>query len=199
MTATSTQAATSPEVLDAAALISRLAKPAPAIVDFTEVRFSPLLTQPVIVSGTLGYEGPDTLDRRVTSPYREDTEIRGNAVKVRREGEPERSFGLKRAPELQGLLSAFTALLAGDSAAVERGFAISAQGSEAAWHVTLIPRDARLSKRVQQIRIDGRSDQPRCFWILNDNNGASVMLLGITSHAELPQPLTREWLERSCQ
>jgi len=40
--------------LDAPALIQRLAKPAPAIIDFTEVRFSTLLKQPLIVSGTLG-------------------------------------------------------------------------------------------------------------------------------------------------
>jgi hypothetical protein len=26
-----------------------------------------------------------------------------------------------------------------------------------------------------------------------------VMLLGLASHTELPQPLTREWLERKCR
>lgn len=183
---------------DARELIARLAKPAPATVDFTEVRLSSLLRQPVIVSGTLSYEGPTTLDRHVTQPYREDTEIRGESVRVRREGEAERSFALKRAPELQSLLTGFTSLLAGDYAAVERAFEIAAAGNHNAWQISLTPRDARMARRVKQIRIEGRSDLPRCFSILGDNDGANIMLLGAATHTELPQPLTREWLERRC-
>ena len=184
--------------LDAKVLIAQLAKPAPATIDFTEVRFSPLLKQPVMVSGTLGYTGPTTLDRHVTQPYREDTEIRGESVRVRRDGEAERSFALKRAPELQGLLTAFTSLLAGDHSAVDRTFKIAATGNHDTWQIALTPRDARMSKRVKQIRIEGRSDVPRCFSILNDNDGASMMLLGAATHTELPQPLTRDWLVRFC-
>ncbi|HWK74492.1 MAG TPA: LolA-related protein [Povalibacter sp.] len=186
------------DAADAKTLISQLAKPTPATIDFSEIRFSPLLKQPLIVSGTLGYQGSTSLDRHVTRPYRETTEIRGDSVLVRREGEPERSFGLKRAPELQGLLSAFTSLLAGDHAAVEREFTIDAAGDSSAWRILLAPRDARLSRRVKLIRIEGRNDAPRCFSIIGDNNGASVMLLGATAHAELPKPVTREWLERFC-
>ena len=184
--------------LDAAALIQRLAKPAPATIDFAEVRFSPLLKQPLIVSGTLGYAGPTTLDRHVTQPYREDTEIRGESVRVSREGEPVRSFALKRAPELSGLLTAFTALLAGDHDSVTREFEIAVSGNETLWQLKLTPRDARVRKHVPGIQIHGRRDLPRCFTISNDNGGASVMLLGGASQAQLPQPLTREWLERFC-
>jgi hypothetical protein len=187
------------ESIDAQALISRLARPAPATIDFTEIRFSSLLKQPVIVSGTLGYAGPDTLDRRVTSPYREDTEIRGDAVKVKREGEPERSFAIRRAPELQGLLSTFSSMLAGDHSVLERSFEITASGTDDRWQLELKPRDPRFSKRVRTVNIQGHADQPDCFWILNNDAGASVMLLGLASHTELPQPLTREWLERKCR
>ncbi|HSC16380.1 MAG TPA: LolA-related protein, partial [Gammaproteobacteria bacterium] len=42
---------------DSAALIARLAKPAPATVAFVEVRFSTLLVEPLVVGGTLVYEG----------------------------------------------------------------------------------------------------------------------------------------------
>ena len=187
------------ESLDAQALISRLARPAPATIDFTEIRFSALLKQPVIVSGTLGYAGPNTLDRHVTSPYREETEIRGDAVKVKREGEPERSFAIRRSPELQGLLNTFSALLAGDHSVLNQSFAISASGSDDHWELQLKPRDPRFSKRVNTVNIQGHADLPECFWILNNDAGASVMLLGAASHTELPQPLTREWLERKCR
>ncbi|MFL6549192.1 MAG: LolA-related protein [Povalibacter sp.] len=187
------------ESLTAETLISRLARPAPATIDFTEIRFSPLLKEPVIVSGTLGYAGPDTLDRHVTSPYREDTEIRGDAVKVRRPGEPERSFAIRRSPELQGLLNTFSSMLAGDHSVLERSFEISVSGNDDAWQLALTPRDPRFSKRVSVVNIQGHADQPQCFWIINKDAGASVMLLGLASHTELPQPLTREWLERKCR
>ena len=184
--------------LDTHGLIRRLAKPAPASIAFTEIRFSPLLQQPLVVSGTLGYGGPTALDRQVTRPYREDTEIRGESVRVSREHEPTRSFALKRAPELRGLLQAFTALLAGDQAAVERDFTIGATGDEASWRLILTPVDARARRRVKQVEIDGREGTPRCFAVVNASQGASVMLLGAAADAELPQPLTREWITRFC-
>jgi hypothetical protein len=187
------------DALDTQALIRRLAKPAPASIAFAEIRFSPLLQQPIIVAGELGYSGPTILDRHVTRPYREDTEIRGESVKVSREGEPVRSFALKRAPELQGLLTAFTALLAGNQADIEKSFTITATGDEESWQLVLTPIDARARRRVKQIEINGRDGTPRCFAIVNANEGASVMLLGAVVDAELPQPLTREWVTRFCR
>lgn len=186
------------DALETQALIRRLAKPAPATIAFAEIRFSPLLQQPIVVAGDLGYIGPTELDRRVTRPYREDTEIRGESVKVRRAGEPERSFALKRAPELQGLLTAFTALLAGNQADIEKQFKLAVRGDEESWRLVLTPVDARVRKRVKQIEIEGRDASPRCFAIVNANDGASIMLLGAAVETELPQPLTREWITRFC-
>ena len=50
------------------------------------------------MSGELGYSGPTSLDRRVLQPYREHTTIRGESVRVEREGEPARSFALSARP-----------------------------------------------------------------------------------------------------
>src|SRR5690349_2980018 len=152
--------------LDADALIKRLTKPAPATVAFREVRFSSLVNEPLIVTGELGYEGPTSLDRRVTEPYHETVAIRGESVRVEREGEPSRSFGLNRAPELRGLLSGFTALLAGDPAVLERSFQVAASGSDEAWTLELTPSDARARRRLQQIVVNGRADLPQCFTML---------------------------------
>lgn len=120
----------SPTEPDADALIARLAKPAPATVAFTEVRFSRLLREPLIVSGELGYSGPISLDRRIATPYREDTAIRGESVKVERQGEKPRSFALKHAPELRGLLSGFSAMLSGDATALRQNFAVTMTGDD---------------------------------------------------------------------
>jgi hypothetical protein len=184
--------------LDAPSLIGRLAKPAPATVAFREVRFSPLINEPLIVAGELGYTDATSLDRRVTEPYRETVAIRGESVRVEREGSPPRSFGLNRAPELRGLLSGFTALLTGDSAALERNFSIAASGTDAAWTLELTPSDNRARQRLQQIVVNGRADVPQCFTMLTANGGASVLLLGAAADRELPKPTTLEALKHLC-
>lgn len=179
-------------------LIGRLARPAPATVAFTEVRFSPLLQHPLIVSGQLGYSGPASLDRRVTTPYREETAIRGESVRVVREGEPARSFALKRAPELQGLLTGFTALLAGDADALRDSFEIQTSGDDSAWTIELTPTDRRARRRLRQIAVTGQGDEPRCLSVFNTDKGASVLLLGEVAGETLPSGITLETVQRRC-
>jgi len=117
-------------VADPESLIHRLARTAPASVGFVEVRYSSLLRAPIVVSGELTYLGPARLDRDVTAPYREHTAIRDESVSIEREGEQPRTLALRRAPELRGLLTGFSGVLAGDSAAVKRSFAIAAKGAD---------------------------------------------------------------------
>jgi hypothetical protein len=119
-------------------------------------------------------------------------------VRVERKGSPPRSFGLNRAPELRGLLSGFTALLAGDPAALERNFSIAANGREDAWTLELTPTDKRAQRRLQQIVVNGRADVPRCFTMLAANGGVSVLLLGAAADRELPRPTTLEALKHLC-
>jgi hypothetical protein len=184
--------------IDVQATIAALAQAEHSSVDFTEIRFSAVLKEPLIVSGILGYDGPQALDRQVLSPYRETTQIREDAVTINREGEQERRFALRRVPELQGLLQAFAALLGGDYSALERNFTIAPAGTPQTWQLALTPRDTRLRKRIAQFQIDGHVKQPQCFWLLSDDASFSVMLLGPLAHTELPSPPTREWLQAKC-
>jgi hypothetical protein len=163
---------------DARTLIERLAREPPASIAFTEARFSPLLREPLIVSGELAYLGPTSLDRRVTKPYRETTSIRGRTVRVEREGEKPRSFALDRAPELERLLMAFGALLAGDSAALEKDFAIAAAGDDADWSLELTPLAERARRRLRALAIFGSGTEPRCFVTFETQQGGSVLVLG---------------------
>ncbi len=183
---------------DADALIARLAKPAPATVEFTEVRFSRLLREPLIVAGELGYSSATSLDRRVTTPYRENTAIRGESVKVEREGEKPRSFALKHAPELRGLLTGFTAMLSGDAAALRQTFTVKMTGSDDAWTLELTPRDARLGKRLRAIEITGSHSEPRCFSMTTADGANSVLLLGAVAREPVPKNVTEQAMDQRC-
>jgi hypothetical protein len=184
---------------DADALIAALARPPPSTVAFTEVRFSPLLRNALIVSGELGYSGPANLDRRVRQPYREDTSIRGESVRVEREGSPPRSFALRRAPELRGLLDGFSALLAGDAATIKLRFDIAVAGEEDNWRLELTPRDAGARRRLQQIVVVGAANAPRCFSMMYADSGSSVMLLGDAAQEPVAADVTPEVLQQRCE
>ena len=180
------------------ALIARLAKPAPATISFTEVRFSKLLRAPLIVAGDLGYSGPDSLDRRVTTPYREHTAIRGESVKVERDGEKPRSFALKHAPELRGLLSGFSAMLAGDPATLRKTFTVEMTGDDDAWTLQLVPIDAKTGRRLRKIEVTGQQSEPRCFSMTTADGATSVLLLGAAANDPVATDVTLVALERRC-
>ncbi|MET0533221.1 MAG: LolA-related protein [Steroidobacter sp.] len=183
---------------DVAGLVAQLAKPAPATIEFTEVRFSHLVREPLIVSGELGYSGPTSLDRRVTTPYREHTSIRGESVKVEREGEKPRSFALKHAPELRGLLAGFSAMLSGDADALQRAFTAQASGSGNEWVLKLRPKDAKAQRRLARIEVTGSGAEPRCFSMVGADNSFSVLLLGTAAKEPLPDKVTEKTVSTRC-
>jgi len=164
--------------VDPERLIDRLARTAPASVGFVEARYSPLLRQPIVVSGELAYLGPTSLDRDVTAPYREHTAIRDGSVSIEREGEQPRTFALRRAPELRGLVAGFAGVFAGDSAAVKRSFTIDARGAEDAWTLELTPLDPGTQRRVSRILVTGAADEPRCLMVFGEREATTVTLLG---------------------
>lgn len=184
---------------ETAALIARLARPAPADTAYTEVRFVSLLKQPLVLHGQLHYGGDGELGKRVDAPYRETTTISAGRVDVARAGKPVQHFSLDRAPELQVLLSAFSALLGGDAAALSRFYAIDASQSGAGFRVTLTPRSADVGKHLREFIVDGSGSEPRCFTLRQTDGDDSVMLLGPAAAAPLAQPPTRATLAALCR
>ncbi len=177
-----------------------LARPAPDRIAFAEVRFSPMLEEPLEVSGELEYLGPERLARHVTEPYEEVTLIEGNHVRIRRQEERERNFSLERAPELRGLLATFVAMLSGDAAALETYFepTLTRRSAEdPRWTLLLEPRAAATRARLGTFRIHGAGTTPNCISIVAGEGKASIILLGPTAAAR-PEPMSLEALEQLC-
>ena len=183
---------------DLDALLARLARPTPDTTSFVEVRYSSLLETPIVVSGRLEHRQDGSLVRRVDSPYREVTELRGENVTVEREGSKPRHFSLNRAPELRGMLASFAALLQGDRQMLDRYFVVALQGTDARWEITLSPRDAKLKRHLSRITVNGRDDRPRCFTLEEPDADASLMAIGVERPGDLPQPLEQKALEAWC-
>jgi len=189
--------ATPPE---AVALIARLARPAPADTAYVEIRFVGMLEQPLVLRGELHYGGADRLGKRVDAPYQETTTIADGSVEVQRAGKPAQRFSLDRAPDLQALLAAFGALLAGDAATLAKYYQIEAIQAGGDFSLKLTARSARPGKLNRVVvSVDGGADEPRCFSLYQPDGDASVMLLGALAGASLPDPPTRPALEKLCR
>jgi hypothetical protein len=183
---------------DAQALIASLGRPAPARTAFAEARFMKLLDRPLVVSGELAWLGDDKLQRTVTAPRAERFTIADGEVTQERDGRSPRRFSLKHAPQLQGLLDSFTALLSGDAARLAEAFQIQRSGSDAArWTLMLTPRDDRVAKKVASIRIDGEANEPRCMVMQEADGDVAIDLLGPLA-AKMPAAPTRDALLMLC-
>jgi Outer membrane lipoprotein carrier protein LolA-like len=176
LTLTSLAAARDPTDLDG--LLAALARPAPAEIAFRELRFTKLLTVPIRVAGHLEYRGQDRLARVVEWPWQERTDIDAGTVRIERPGEPARVFSLSRAPELEGLIGSFAAVLAGDRDRLERDFDAALTSDATGWHLDLTPRDAKLRRRLVTIRVSGQGTTPACFAFIEGDGDMSLVLLG---------------------
>lgn len=186
MALTAPLAAALPEAPEAHDLVARMARSAPAYTAFVEVRFSGLLDRPLISRGELEYRGPGELARQVTEPHNELTTIEGSHVTMERAGREPRHFDLQRAPEMEGFLRGFGALLGGDAEALATDFTLSSSGTDSSWRLQLKPRDVRLARRIASIEVDGSGDEPRCFRTNDADGDVSVMLVGELAQIALP-------------
>jgi hypothetical protein len=189
----------SPAAPDAAAIVARLARPAPADTAYREVRFVSVLKQPLVLDGSLHYGGDGELGKDVDRPYRETTTISHGKVEVRRTGKPAQRFSLERAPELQALLAAFSALLGGDAATLGRYYDIAAAQDGDRFTLTLTPRLPDLARHLREVVVDGRGNEPRCFSFRQKDGDSSVMLLGPLRESVLADPPTTAALAALCR
>jgi hypothetical protein len=162
---------------DPARLVAAMQRTPPARTAYTEVRFSGLLERPLILHGELEYLGPGKLAKRVDAPYRETMTVADGQASVRRGDRPERRFALAQAPELDGFLRGFAALLGGDAATLAADFELAASGDARHWRLVLTPRDARLKRRIAAIEVDGAGGDARCFHTREADGDASVLLV----------------------
>jgi hypothetical protein len=184
---------------DAHALVASLVRPPPARTTYTEVRWSSLLERPLVLRGELEYLGPGQLGKRVDTPYREQLTVADGAAKVQRGEGAARTFTLGQAPELEGFLRGFSALLGGDAAALERDFTLEASGAADAWRLSLKPRDRRLAQRIRAIEVDGSGSTAHCFRTRQVDGDLAVLLVEAHAGLKLPNRPSAPQIDALCR
>lgn len=185
--------------VDAGALVASMKRDVPARTAYTEVRFSSLLERPLILRGELEYLGPGRLAKNVETPYEERTSVENGEASVQRGDKPARTFSLSQAPELEGFLRGFAALLGGDAETLERDFELGAAGTRESWRLTLTPRDDRLKRRVSAIEVDGAGASAHCFTTREADGDVNVLLVESLADAKLANRPTPPMIGALCR
>jgi hypothetical protein len=118
---------------------------------------------------------------------------------VQRGDNPARRFSLSQAPELEGFLRGFAALLGGEAEGLARDFHLGVAGNASAWHLKLTPRDDRLARRVTAIEVDGSGKSARCFRTIEADGDVSVLLVESLADAKLPTRPTPPMIDALCR
>jgi len=145
-------------------------------VDFIEQHFLAVLKRPVESSGIMIYDAPGRLEKRTKEPRPETLLLEGDVLTVQRGGQT-RVLDLKAYPTILPLVESMRATLAGDSSALERAFTVQYAGGLSHWMLTLVPRDARVARKISKVRIEGVRDNLITVEILETDGDRSLMTL----------------------
>ncbi|HVE22268.1 MAG TPA: LolA-related protein [Acidocella sp.] len=141
-------------------LMQSLAQVRTASARFTERQTAPVLSAPLISTGTLTYAAPDYLRKTTLTPVPEIFTL--DHGKVTLTGSPSGGthvFALDQDPRIAGLVEGIRATLAGDLPALDRFYTVSLTGSAAGWQLHLLPKDPSLARFLRSITISGSQDR----------------------------------------
>jgi hypothetical protein len=155
-------------------LLAGFARKGSAHASFIERKTVRVLDRPLVSSGELRFEPPDVLEKRTLRPRPELLRLEGECLTVER-GDRKLSLDLRSTPEAAALIDSIRATLAGDREALERGYRLQLEGTEASWALTLTPREPTLGAWVQRIRIAGRRAEVSVIEILQSNGDSTLM------------------------
>nr|WP_280855215.1 LolA-related protein [Pararoseomonas indoligenes] len=123
--------------------------------------------------GTLLWQAPSTLEKRVVEPFAERVTVSGNRVVYERDGRERQEVNLEQAPEVRALVEAIRSTLAGDLPTLLRFWKADFEGNPDNWTIHLTPLSVRVMAVVQRVIIHGRGGAISRFETVG--NESSVM------------------------
>ena len=130
-----------------------------ATARFAERSTVPLLSTPLLSSGSLTYVAPSYVRKTTTMPPGQDFILDGDQVTVTGAGQPTRQVSLAAAPQIAGLVEGVRATLAGDLPTLERFYLVRLTGTQPRWQLLLRPKDAGLRHFLTWMLIQGSANR----------------------------------------
>lgn len=127
-----------------------------AEVPYTEMKYSSLLAEPIVSSGTLSYRRPDTVEKNMVAPRNERFRIVGGDLIVVHNGAEQR-FPLSSQPLLSAFAASLRGVLAGDALLLRSHYRLALEGEEQDWRLEMIPLEEEIGRYVERITVSGRA------------------------------------------
>ena len=145
-----------------------------AEVPYTEKKYSSLLAEPIVSSGTLSYRRPDTVEKHMTAPRNERFRIAGEELIVVRNG-AERRFPLSSQPLLAAFAASLRGVLAGDAALLRTHYRLALEGDEQAWRLEMVPLEEEIRRHVERTTVFGRAGRIEQIEVREASGDRSVL------------------------
>jgi Outer membrane lipoprotein carrier protein LolA-like len=155
-------------------LMTALAVRGNANATFTERRYVPVLDAPVQSSGTLRFVAPDRLEKHTLQPRAESLVLAGDQLTLQ-QGQRTRSLALTDLPDNGLAINSLRGTMAGDLAALRRGWNVTLFGERRIWTLSLTPLSATVAQYIETVLIEGRQDQIDRIEIRQADGVRSVM------------------------
>lgn len=159
---------------DLARLMQLLAQTQSAEVPYVERKYSVLLSEPVVSSGTIVYRPPDVVEKNMTAPREESFRIAGRELTVTRKGRQMR-ITLSSAPLLAAFAASLRGMLSGDAALLREHYRLALQVEEPDWKLEMTPIDEEVARYVERIVVSGRAGLIRQIEVREASGDRSVM------------------------
>ncbi|MCX7169883.1 MAG: hypothetical protein NTY41_06190 [Proteobacteria bacterium] len=155
--------------------LMQLLKLAPeAEVSYTERKYSSLLTEPVVSSGTLVYRRPDTVEKNLLAPRKERFRIASEELIVVRR-EVEKRYPLSSQPLLAVFAASLRGVLGGDTELLQRHFRLRLEGGEQEWRLEMTPIEDEMIRYVERITVSGHAGSIRQIEVRESSGDRSVL------------------------
>ncbi|HVG01460.1 MAG TPA: LolA-related protein [Nitrospira sp.] len=168
------QQAAAPQPLDVPGLMELMAKVSAREDRFTETKTLSMLTQPLVLHGTLAYVRPDRVEKHTTSPYAEHLIVRGDQLTLSNK-EGTKRIAVDSHPLIRSFIEAIRASLAGEVAVLRRLYHIKLQGTQQNWTLILRPLDVRAAEYLTSITLTGHGDRLTAVDIREAGGDRSLM------------------------
>lgn len=159
---------------DLARLMQLLRETPEAPVPFVERKFSAMLSEPLVSTGTLAYRRPDLVEKTVVSPRAERFRLEGDELVLTRDGKSRR-VRLASEPLLAAFAAGLRGVLSGNAALLAEHHRLSLAGTQAAWTLEMTPLEAEVGRYVERIVVSGREGRVGTLEVREPNGDRSVM------------------------
>jgi Outer membrane lipoprotein carrier protein LolA-like len=167
-------------------LMAALAARGNADATFTEQRYVPILDAPVQSSGTLRFVAPDRLEKHTLQPRVESLVLAGDQLTLQ-QGQRTRRIALTDLPDNGLAINSLRGTMAGDLAALRRGWTVTLHGERRIWTLSLAPVSQSVAQYIEAVLIEGRQDQIDRIELRQADGVRSVMQI-VPATAAAPAP-----------